>query len=302
VKVGKIPKFERQDDRHLESYGLAATAFNRFEDLGVEAGVDLGRFARLIASATQGNPVFLRDPNALAGDHGTPERLRVPDPDPELGTGVPILYDAEVEPFTGGGDLELGAGAGLRWSDPAGDGVELLVFGYRRELAETVELEGSRYGGDLDLLRGPFDAFPFPITGDDKREVGASLWVYAGDLTLFAQFVDQDLAGLVRTGIEAELAWRLELPRGPTVAGRRLFPALAPAVRYSRLDPRFDAPAVTPSPSLAWEWEKVDLGVRLTVVEGLDLTAEVARNEFVRAAGPASNDEVLATVRWRVGR
>src|SRR5690606_12302853 len=62
VKVGKFGKQERQDDRHLESYGLAATAFNRFEDLGLELGVDLGRHAYLKASYTQGNPVFMRDP------------------------------------------------------------------------------------------------------------------------------------------------------------------------------------------------------------------------------------------------
>ena len=301
VKLGKFPKFERQDDRHLESYGLVSTAFNRFEDLGVEAGLDLGRHARLVASATRGNPVFLRDPNALAGDNGTAERLTPPNPDPELGSGVPILYDAEVEPEDGG-DPELGGGLGLRWSDPQGNGVELLVFGYQRELAERVEIEGSRYGGDLDLLRGPFNAFPFPLQGDDKREVGASLWLYLGGVSLFGQFVDQDLAGLGRTGFETELAWRIGLPSGLAVRGRPLFPAVAPAVRYSRLDPDFAAPAVTPSPSFAWEWEKVDVGVRLTLVEGVDLTVEYARNEFVRAVGPARNDELLATARWKVGR
>jgi hypothetical protein len=31
LKVGKFPHFERQNDRHLESYGLVSTAFNRFE-------------------------------------------------------------------------------------------------------------------------------------------------------------------------------------------------------------------------------------------------------------------------------
>jgi len=36
LKVGKIPKFERQDDRHLQSYGLVSTAFNRFEETGAE--------------------------------------------------------------------------------------------------------------------------------------------------------------------------------------------------------------------------------------------------------------------------
>ncbi|HEX2164587.1 MAG TPA: hypothetical protein VHM02_11615, partial [Thermoanaerobaculia bacterium] len=68
VKLGKMPKLERQDDRHLESYGLVSTAFNRFEDTGAELGLNLGRHVYVKATATQGNPVFLRDPNALAGD------------------------------------------------------------------------------------------------------------------------------------------------------------------------------------------------------------------------------------------
>src|ERR1043165_72269 len=42
LKVGKMPKFERQDDRHLESYGLVSTAFNRMEDTGAEAWVRFG--------------------------------------------------------------------------------------------------------------------------------------------------------------------------------------------------------------------------------------------------------------------
>ena len=34
LQMGKFPKMERQPIRLLESYGLAATAFNRFEDVG----------------------------------------------------------------------------------------------------------------------------------------------------------------------------------------------------------------------------------------------------------------------------
>lgn len=298
LKVGKMPKIERQDDRHLESYGLVATAFNRFEDLGIELGVDLGRFVYLKATATQGNPVFLRDPNALAGDNGTPE-LERPNPRPRLGTGVVILYDAEIEGVDLGGDLELGGGLGVRWANAAGDGVDLLVWGSERELADTVDFHGTFYGGDLDLLRGPGDAFPFPLSGRDKREVGANLWLYRGGLSVFLQAVDQDLAGLERLGLEAEVAWRFELPLVWAVGGRQLFPSIAPAVRWSRLDPDFAPPPVTPSPSFAWEWEKVDVGVRLAVVRGVDLTAEYAAHEFIRAAGPADNDELLVTLRWR---
>jgi hypothetical protein len=298
LKVGKMPKFERQDDRHLESYGLVSTAFNRFEDLGIELGVDLGRFVYLKATATQGNPVFLRDPNALAGDNGTPE-LERPNPRPRLGTGVVILYDAEIEGVDLGGDLELGGGLGVRWANAAGDGVDLLVWGSERELADTVDFHGTFYGGDLDLLLGPGNAFPFPLDGRDKREVGANLWLYRGGLSVFLQAVDQDLAGLERLGLEAEVAWRLELPLVWAVGGRQLFPSIAPAVRWSRLEPDFAPPAVTPSPSFAWEWEKVDVGVRLTLVRGVDLTAEYAAHEFIRAAGPADNDELLVTLRWR---
>lgn len=303
LKVGKFPKFERQDDRHLESYGLVSTAFNRMEDVGVELGAHLGPHLYLKAQATQGNPVFLRDPNALAGDNGVEELARA-NPDPELKSGITIPYDADVEDVDVDGDLELGAGLGLRFSNLGGTrGVDLLAWGYRRDLAETVDFKGTFYGGDLDLLRGPLNAFPFPITGDEKEEVGGNLWLYLDGFSLFLQWVDQDLAGLERTGLEAEAAWRFELPLRFAVGGRQLFPWIAPAVRFSRLDPDFAAPPVTPSPSFAWEWEKVDAGIRLGIVDGIDLTVEYAANDFVLGSGAErGNDELLATLRWRVGR
>jgi hypothetical protein len=274
---------------------------NRFEDAGVELGVDLGRFLYLKGSATQGNPVFMRDPNALAGDNGTRDP-RTGDRRPaDLGSGIVILYDAEVEDLDAGDDLELGAGLGGRWASASGTtGVDVLVFGYRRELADTVPLEGTFYGGDLDLLLGPGNAFPLPVRGRDKEEVGANLWLYAGGLSLFAQVVDQDIAGLERLGSEAELAWRFDLPVVWGVGGRQLFPSIAPAVRYSLLEPDFLTPRPTPAPSLDWEWEKWDLGVRVGIVAGVDLTAEWARNRFVlRSGATASNDELLVTLRWR---
>jgi len=62
----------------------------------------------------------------------------------------------------------------------------------------------------------------------------------------------------------------------------------------------FGAPPVTPSPSFAWEWEKWDLGIRLGVARGLDLTLEVAKNEFVLASGATREyAETLVTVRYR---
>jgi len=303
LKIGKFPKFERQDDRHLESYGLVSTAFNRMEDVGVELGADLGSHVYLKAQATQGNPVFLRDPNALAGDNGIAE-LAQANPDPELKSGITIPYDADVEDVDVDGDLELGAGLGLRFSNLDGSrGVDVLVWGYQRDLAETVDFKGTFYGGDLDLLRGPGNAFSFPITSDRKEEVGANLWLYLGGFSLFAQYVDQDLAGLERTGMEAEAAWRIDLPLKWAVGGKQLFPWIAPAVRFSRLDPDFSAPPQTPSPSFAWEWEKIDAGIRLAILDGIDLTVEYAANDLTLASGAKrDNDELLTTLRWRVGK
>jgi hypothetical protein len=60
VKIGKAGKFERQNDRHLESYGLAATAFNRFKNLGLELGIDLTPDFYIVGSLPSGNPVDSR--------------------------------------------------------------------------------------------------------------------------------------------------------------------------------------------------------------------------------------------------
>ncbi len=307
VRIGKFGKFERQNDRHLESYGLVATAFNRFEDAGIELGLDLGRHVYLRGSATQGNPVFLRDPNALAGDNGTPERRRPrPDNVPELGSGVVILYDAEIEDLDFD-EVELGAGLGVRTGDGAGVwSFDVLAWGYRRELAETVTLEGTFYGGDLDLLDGPELPPPYPraslpISGNDKEELGVNVWLYRGGLSFFGQVVDQEIAGMDRRGFEGEAAWRIELPLVWAVAGRQLLPAVAPAARYSKLEPEFDGGGPFPAPSVRWEWEKWDLGVRLAIVSGADLTLEYSSHRFFVPSlrEHHSNDEFLATLRWR---
>src|SRR6185295_13605221 len=302
LKIGKFPKFERQDDRHLESYGLVSTAFNRFEDAGAELGINLGRHFYLKASATQGNPVFLRDPNALAGDNGTPALLR-PNPDPALHSGVVILYDAEIEDIDADGKLETGAGLGYRFADEEGrNGLDMLAWGYQRKLAKKVELEGTFYGGDIDLLNGPDDTKPIlPIKNDDKREVGANVWLYLGGFSFFAQYVDQELAGLPRKGIEGEAAWRFELPLVWAVGDRQLFTSIAPAVRYSKLDNGFRNINPTPSPSFAWDWEKIDAGLRIGIFSGVDVTVEYADNRFILGSGAKrENNEFLATLRWKI--
>ena len=304
LKVGKFPKFERQDDRHLESYGLVSTAFNRFEDAGAELGINLGRHVYLKLSATQGNPVFIRDPNALAGDNGTPERQqRPPKPNTAFQSGIVILYDAEIEDVDVDGEFETGAGVGFRLADEAGrNGLDVLAWGYRRKLAQTVELEGTFYGGDIDVLNGPFDVDPaLPIKGDDKQEVGANVWLYWGGLSFFGQYVDQELAGLPRTGIEGEIAWRFDLPLVWAVGDRQLFTSIAPAVRYSKLDNDFRNQRPTSAPSLAWDWEKIDAGLRIGIFSGVDLTVEYADNRFILGSGAKrENNEMLATLRWKV--
>ncbi|MDA8020117.1 MAG: hypothetical protein MPN21_21990 [Thermoanaerobaculia bacterium] len=304
LKLGKFPKFERQDDRHLESYGLVTTAFNRMEDIGIEIGSDLGRFFYTKVSYTEGNPLFLRDPNALAGDNGIPELLQ-PNPNPELKTGIAIPYDADVAiDDVGFEEPEIGVALGARMGDDAGFwNLDVMAFLYSRDLADTREFEGSFYGGDLDLLLGPLNAFPFAVRNRTKEEIGLNVWLYAGGLSIFGQYVDQDLGGLSRDGFEIEVAYDWELPWAGTLFGRQLFPFVAPAIRYSELNPDFplvdpSLPPITPSPAFNWDWQKLDLGIRLGILTGLDLTVEYAENEFVRAGQKESADELMATLRF----
>ncbi len=303
LKVGKFAKFDRQDDRHLESYGLLATALNRFEDFGFEGGIDLGRRFYIKTSFTKGNPIFFRDPNALAGDNGI-EDFR-PDaavnPDPELKSGILIFYETDVEDF----DLqhpETGVGLGVRLGGEDGFiGADLLAWAFGRELADSVDLSGTFYGGDLDLLLGPRNLFPAPITSDDKAEWGANLWLYIGDFTFFGQIADQDLAGLRRDGWEAEASWTFELPFFADAFGRQLFSFIQPAIRISELDNHFRTHPLFPAPSVFWDWEKIDAGLRMGLIDGMiDLTVEWNDNTFVRAGRDESADEFLATLRWEM--
>jgi hypothetical protein len=163
-----------------------------------------------------------------------------------------------------------------------------------------VRIHGTFYGGDLDILSAGPNA-TFAITNDEKREVGGNVWLYLGGLSFFGQYVDQDLAGLPRQGLEGEAAWRFDLPLVWAVGGRQLFTFVAPAVRWSRLDNGFRNPKQTPSPSFSWDWDKVDSGLRLGLWEGLDLTVEYAANRFILATGAKRhNDELLTTLRWGI--
>ena len=303
VKLGKFPKFERQDDRHLESYGLISTSFNRMEDIGLEVGFDFGRHFYLKSSLTQGNPLFFRDVNALAGDNGTPARdLSKPNPDPKVKSGLPIFYDADIDEIHFD-NPEVGLGLGFRLNDDSGRfGLDVLAWGYARDLADRVELNGTFYGGDLAIINGPVPSLtrPAQASGTEKREFGANIWLYAGDFSFFGQYVDAKVANLPRTGYEVELHYDWEMPYFE-LFGQQVFSFIAPAFRYSKLDPEFTTTAY-PAPSVRWEWEKKDIGVRLGLVSGLDLTLELSDNEFVRGGKKESEDEYLATFRYNWAR
>ncbi|HTQ78528.1 MAG TPA: hypothetical protein VMM92_00915, partial [Thermoanaerobaculia bacterium] len=144
-KVGKFGHFERQNDRHLESYGIVSTTFNRFNDMGGELGVNAGRHLYFKATATVGSPVFLRDPNALAGDNGTPDLL-LPNPNPELKTGIDILYDTEVEDFNPDRPLQISGAIGTRFADAGGrNSLDIEIWGHHRKLSDRVAKDGTFY-------------------------------------------------------------------------------------------------------------------------------------------------------------
>ncbi len=298
VQLGKFAKFERQNARGTESYGLVSTAFNRLEDSGIEFGLDFpsGLYTKL--SWTTGNPVFIRDPNALAGDNGTNDRRDPVNTDPSLKSGIVILYDAEIEDFDLTDKPEYGLGLGYRWnSNDNYSAFDSLLFGYQRKLAEERSLHGTFYGADLDLLDlgevpGAGD-IKLPIKNNDKSEFGINIWYQYGDFSLFSQFVKQDLAGLGRLGKEIEFSYIFNLPF-------KQFPLkIAPVLRYSSLTHDFEGHPAYPAPSVWWDWEKIDYGINIDINDNIRLTFEFADNRFIRANRTESNNETLVTLRWR---
>lgn len=289
--AGKAPKLERQPFRRMESYGLVSTAFNRFNDLQLQLGGSLGTHVYFAAQLSAGNPIFMRDPNALAGDNGTD---MPPNPDPTLHSGFPILYHAEVEEIDSDDRFETGGALGLRFlSADLQRGIDLLGFYYQTRLSEGAKLNGTFYEGDLDLLDGA-GGLSLPIAGDEREEYGLNLDARLGGFSLFAQVVKEKAAGLPRLGIEVEAGYRLVL--GDLADPRDLFPAVQPAVRWSRLDNDFTAPRGFVAPSFAWDWDKLDLGLRVTVIRRLDLTLEYSIHD-IAASRAIQHDEALATLR-----
>jgi hypothetical protein len=292
AQIGKFPKMERQPIRMLESYGLAATAFNRFEDIQVLTGGTIGRSFYWRAQLANGNPLFFRDANALAGDNGTPE-LREPFPTPKYGSGFPILYNAETEGLAFESEnLQVGEALGYRWQrEDQSLGFDLIVFHYRRSLAAEKNLTGTFYGADLDLLDG-VAGFSLPISGNTKEEYGSRLYAEWGRATAIAQFTKQNVAGLQREGWELETGYSIPVRIGP-------IEAIEPAARLSGLTNRFRGPKEFPAPSVWWAWTKIDGGIRLRLSRGFDVTAEYTTHN-VGSSKKLKMKESLVTVRWRV--
>jgi hypothetical protein len=301
AQAGKFPKMERQPIRLLESYGLAATSFNRFEDVQLLVGGTVGRNFYWRGQLANGNPLFMRDPNALAGDNGTPDQI-LRGQQPELGSGFPILYNAETEDlFFDTSHMQTGEALGYRWQrENETLGFDLIVFHYQRELADTVKLTGTVYGGDLDLLVvkgsevGQAIDRGLPISGDNKEETGFRVYSEWGNATGIAQMTWQNVAGLKREGWELELGYRVPLKFG-------VLESIQPAVRISSLDNHFIGHPQYPATSVRWDWRKYDAGVRVGLKHGLDVTVEYTTHDTFNAAGrvPVDLSEVLATVRWR---
>jgi hypothetical protein len=293
VLVGLAPRFTKPLTRRLESYGLWTTAVGRFENPQVQAGGTIKQHAYWHASVGSGNPVFIRDPNALAGDNGTPERVPG-NVNPIYESGFPILYDAKPQDLNASGEFELGIGGGYRTT---GEDWALDVMGwlFRRNMADTVRIRGTYYSGDLKLLRGV--AFPLPFSGNDKIERGINVDARMGDLRLFGQYVDQEIANLPRRGVEIEGAYRVPLDGVFLVGETPVLNWVQPVLRLSTISNRFVAPREYPAPSIDWDWTKVDLGVRVGLTSHADVTVEYAINSAKTRTGTIHPNELLTTLR-----
>src|SRR5207244_11956094 len=107
---------------------------NRFEDVGFMAGGTFGRNVYWRLTGTSGNPLYFRDSNALAGDNGVKELLRLPNPNPRLKSGLPILYNTETEGYFLTTDhMQFGQAIGYRWqNDTQTAGFDAILIHYCR--------------------------------------------------------------------------------------------------------------------------------------------------------------------------
>lgn len=299
--IGKAPRFSKQRLRRLESYGLWSTAVGRFEELQVELGGSVGRNLYWRAAVANGNPLFFRDPNALAGDNGTPERTPQPTPRPISGTrpiiesGFPILYDSKADDFDLNDRFQVGVGLGYRAKNAADtQAVDALVWYFHRDLADAAPIRGSFYLGDLTLLKGVL--IPLAFSGRNKSEYGLNVEARRGEWRLFAQYVRQDIANLDRSGFEIELAWLKPLNGLFASGDQSVINWVQPVLRFSNISNDFETPTAYPAPSVGFDWRKYDIGVRVGIIRGMDFTAEYARHDMI--VPPKEHpDELLLTFR-----
>jgi hypothetical protein len=286
---GKFPKIERQPVRLLRA-GLAATSFNRFEDRRCRGGT-IGR--SLYWRAGSERQSFSSAIECAPGRqrHGRSHRWKT------HGWLLPILYNAETEDlFFNTENIQIGEAIGYRWQrDDQTAGFDAIVFHYERDMADRVELTGTNYGGDLDLL--VLDDIPgvsprgLPVQRRKKRELGGRIYAEWREATIIAQYTSQTIAGLDRQGWEVEAGYRFPLTLGPVES-------IQPAVRASGINNDFGPVAGFPAPSIWWNWEKYDLGLRVGLKRSIDVTVEYAQHE-VDSRFPLHLREALVTVRWR---
>jgi hypothetical protein len=292
--VGQAPRFSKPLTRRLESYGLWTNAVARFENPQIQLGGTFGRHVYWRASIGNGNPLFMRDVNALAGDNGTPERVPNNLKPPIYESGFVMLYDAKAQDINPNGRFEWGFGGGYAVSNDT-FALDVLGWAFGRTLADTTDLRGTYYAGDFAI----FNNAPFAFDGDRKIERGVNVDLLAGRVRVFGQYVDQDIAGLPRRGYEVEAAYRIPLNGLFLIGETPVLNWLQPVVRVSHIDNRFIAPASFPAPSFDWDWTKIDAGFRLGVSEHIDFTWEYNVNRAKADDGMVTPNEMLAT--FRVG-
>ena len=277
---GMAPRFSKQVTRRLETYGLVGTAMGRFEQPQLEIGGSFGEHVYARAMVGSGNPLFLRDSNVLAGDNLS--QGPAPNPGSTYQSGFPILYDAKVTEINVASTPETGFGIGARVGGGEKTGADLLGWYFSRRLADTARLRGTDYPGDLAVLKGA--GYPIATSGNRRHERGVNLQAKVKGLRFFGQWVDQDLAGASRYGVETEVAWIFSLP-GLFLVGESPFGNwIQPTFRFSWLDNRFTAPRAFPRLSVQWPWKKYDFGLRFGLVRNVDLTAEYTFHHVFRTA------------------
>jgi hypothetical protein len=135
------------------------------------------------------------------------------------------------------------------------------------------------------------------LDGRDKTEAGVNVEARWEGLSLFGQYVRQEVAGLVRKGFEVEASYRIPLNGLFAVGDQPWLNWIQPAVRVSRIENDFSVPAGSFSPSFAWDWTKIDAGFRVGIVRNVDLTAEYARHDVEVWGKKLHPDELLVTLR-----